>query len=240
MKRYIFVLGALLLLFFGCINLDVNGNGDNGDNGGGNGQVDLDPEFSVLYPSQGAEIQTITETADIEVLLQTLDITLTSPSSKNVHGQGHFVLSLDGGEQALVTYSTYVFEDVKLGEHTLTVEFVNNDGSSYSPQLKETIYFSVVLKPGVVIKPAEHAITLENNKFDPASLTIKQGDILVFTNKDTMPHAIQISKNNKAVASSENLKTGESYSFTMSETGVFTYSSMTIPSIKGTVTVEEK
>lgn len=242
MKAYtIIMFGFMFLLFAGCINLDIFGEGENGEEEEEeNGEVELNPSFSILYPSGGAEIETMGETVDVEILLQISDITLTAPSTTNVYGEGHFVLSLDG-ESETISETSHTFRDVEVGEHTLAVEFVNNDGSSYSPALMQTIYFSVVLQDGVVVGPEEYSITLENNAFYPDELNIKEGDIVTFVNQEAMPHAIKIKQasTGEDVATSSPLPTGESFVYTFEEEGMYDFSSMTIPSITGTVVVSK-
>lgn len=228
-------LGLVFVLIFGCINLDV-GEPDPVDNTtNGPEEITYNPAFSILYPSDGSEIETTGEHANIEVLLQTSDMVLVAPSMENEHGYGHFVFTLDDSFSETISETTYTFTNVPLGEHILTVEFVNNDGSSYDPRLIQTIHFSVVLPEGVVVGPEEYSMTLKDGSFDPESVTIKEGDIVTFTNEETIPHAIKIGE----LQDTAPLKNGESYSYTFEVKGEYEVSSLMIPTFNGVVIVTE-
>ncbi|MFZ5825079.1 MAG: hypothetical protein ACOY94_12180 [Bacillota bacterium] len=48
---------------------------------------------------------------------------------KNAPGEGHAILTLDGGEPMYVGTMRYALKDLKPGKHTLKVQLVNNDNS---------------------------------------------------------------------------------------------------------------
>ena len=239
MKAYITVFfGFMLLLSMGCINIDIDQNNEDGDAGNGDGDIVLNPSFSIVHPSNGGEVETAGETADVEILLQTADMTLVAPSSTNVNGEGYFILTLNG-ESESVSETSYVFEGIPLGEHTLVVEFVNNDGSSYAPKLKQTVYFSVVLQDGIVLGPQEYTVNLENGAFNPDSLEIKEGDMVTFVNYESMPHAIGIKKGTVTIATSSPLITGKGYTYTFENSGIYNCISLTVPTITGSIIVSQ-
>jgi len=76
-------------------------------------------------------------------------------------------------------------------------------------------------------------ITIHDFAFDPATVTVKKGATVTWTNDDPVPHEIKSETFNSGV-----LNKGQSYSFTFSDTGTFTYTCAIHPSMSGTVTVQ--
>ncbi len=78
-------------------------------------------------------------------------------------------------------------------------------------------------------------VTIKNFAFDPATLTISKGTTVTWTNEDSVPH--QIVSDSNAFSSSP-LGKGQTYSFTFSEIGTFSYHCAIHPSMKGTIAVK--
>ncbi len=68
--------------------------------------------------------------------------------------------------------------------------------------------------------------------FTPASLTLKKGTAVNWTNKDAVPHTVTSEK-----FSSKTLNPGESFQYTFNEEGTFEYSCTFHPQMKGTIIV---
>lgn len=83
--------------------------------------------------------------------------------------------------------------------------------------------------------PTTHAVTIQDFAFSPSSLTIKKGDKMTWTNKDSAPHTVTWDNGGQ---SSGTLKTGESYSFTFNTAGTFSYHCAFHPSMHGKIIVE--
>jgi plastocyanin len=77
-------------------------------------------------------------------------------------------------------------------------------------------------------------VSMADLKFDPASLQVKKGTTVVWTNKDTVPH--NIVGNN---FSSGPLNPGQSFSYTFSEDGNYDYYCSLHPEMKASVVVGE-
>ncbi|HBH46707.1 MAG TPA: plastocyanin [Candidatus Jacksonbacteria bacterium] len=77
------------------------------------------------------------------------------------------------------------------------------------------------------------AISIQNFAFDPATLTVKAGTTVVWTNDDQAPHRIKSTAFN-----SENLNTGDTYSFKFETAGTFDYICSLHPSMQGKIIVE--
>ncbi len=85
---------------------------------------------------------------------------------------------------------------------------------------------------------ATNKVTIDNFAFSPATITIKKGTTVTWTNKDSAMHTVTESDNSTGPDSGD-LATGKSYSFTYSQTGTFTYHCSIHPSMVGTVKVTD-
>jgi amicyanin len=83
-----------------------------------------------------------------------------------------------------------------------------------------------------------NAIAIQNFAFEPATMTIKTGDTVTWTNKDGAPHTIVADSGSPVQFSSSQLSTGNSYSFTFTQAGSYTYHCSIHPSMKGTIVVQ--
>jgi plastocyanin len=80
------------------------------------------------------------------------------------------------------------------------------------------------------------AVSIDNFTFTPASLTVKAGTTVTFTNKDDIPHGIASDDN--AFKKSKALDTDDSFSYTFTTPGTFKYFCYIHPHMVGTVVVE--
>jgi len=83
--------------------------------------------------------------------------------------------------------------------------------------------------------PPKNAVDISGFAFKPASITIKAGVTLTWTNKDGATHTV--TSDNGAFTSSGDLATGETYQFTFMTAGTYPYHCAIHPAMKGTVTV---
>jgi plastocyanin len=81
----------------------------------------------------------------------------------------------------------------------------------------------------------ETKINISGFAFDPATITIKVGQAVTWTNQDSVVHTVVASDNSW---SSDSLETGASFSHTFDTAGTFTYICGVHPSMKGTVIVQ--
>jgi plastocyanin len=96
-----------------------------------------------------------------------------------------------------------------------------------------------VLPAGVRLAQAEEPasmISIDNFSFTPATLTVKAGTTVTWTNKDDIPHGIASS--NKTFARSKALDTDDSYSFTFTTPGTYQYFCYLHPHMVGSIVVE--
>ena len=105
------------------------------------------PSMSIVLPTSGLIVRNDT----VVVQLSASGITLATPKTTLVSGEGHFRVWLDGAERN-TTETSFAYTNVSEGSHTLKAELVKSDGTSFSPVLSSTIMFSVE-KPLVVQAP---------------------------------------------------------------------------------------
>jgi amicyanin len=81
---------------------------------------------------------------------------------------------------------------------------------------------------------AGNAVTIDNFKFDPATLTVPVGSAVTWTNKDEEPHTIAAKDGS---FHSPTLDTKGTYSFTFTNPGTYDYICSIHPFMTGTVVV---
>jgi len=81
---------------------------------------------------------------------------------------------------------------------------------------------------------ASDAITIQNFAFAPASLTVKSGATVTWTNMDSPKHSV---KWDDGTTGSDPLATGATYTRTFATAGTFTYVCGIHASMKGTIVV---
>lgn len=90
--------------------------------------------------------------------------------------------------------------------------------------------------PTTTSAPVTKNVTIQGFAFNQSSLTIKKGDTIVWTNKDSVPHTVT---GNAGGPSSGTLNQNQTYSFTFNSVGTFSYKCAPHPSMTGVVMVTE-
>lgn len=80
-----------------------------------------------------------------------------------------------------------------------------------------------------------HTIVIENMQFNPAKLTVRRGERIVWVNKDLFPHTVTSAA--KAFDSGGIAASG-SWSFTPRKAGDYAYGCTFHPTMKATITVQ--
>src|SRR5438105_14727565 len=83
-----------------------------------------------------------------------------------------------------------------------------------------------------------NSVTIQNFAFSPASITVKKGTTVTWTNKDGTQHDV-VENDGQDGPKSKLLAQGESYSFTFNTVGSFKYICSIHPHMTGGVTVTE-
>jgi plastocyanin len=79
-------------------------------------------------------------------------------------------------------------------------------------------------------------VAIKNYAFSPASLAISVGQTVTWTNEDTAPHTVTVSSGPQTFSSPE-LSTGDTYSFTFTKAGTYSYYCAVHPSMTAAVIV---
>lgn len=191
------------------------------------------PCFNIISPEYGGEIETADGLAAVDVTLTTSDLLIKPAGGEAEQGEGHFSFILDGGEPIPVFSKTYTIYGVEEGEHLLEVELVNNDETSYSPQIIRTVSFTVVSGEHEYI-PEEYEVAIKDFSYEPGSITISAGDIVTWTNEGAYPRSATCTDE----FDSGILATGESFSHAFEEPGTYEYFALSHSAMQGTVVVE--
>jgi amicyanin len=86
---------------------------------------------------------------------------------------------------------------------------------------------------------ATKEVGIEDMAFSPASITVKKGTTVTWTNRDAVQHTVTPDNPSSEFTSSSMLSNDESYSVTFNTVGSFTYHCQPHPQMTGTVIVTE-
>jgi len=84
-------------------------------------------------------------------------------------------------------------------------------------------------------KPAIHTVVIEAVKFTPAVMTVNRGDVVVWVNKDPIPHTATAPH---GAFDSHSIAAGGSWKFIARHKGEFAYICTLHPSMQGTLIVK--
>ena len=84
--------------------------------------------------------------------------------------------------------------------------------------------------------PSTSNVVIQNFAFNPSELTIKQGDTVIWTNKDSVPHTVTSDSGNELASST--LSNGATYSHTFNSAGTFDYHCSIHTMMKGKIIVQ--
>jgi len=81
-------------------------------------------------------------------------------------------------------------------------------------------------------------ITIKNFAFNPSALKVKTGTEITWVNQDAAPHTVVSDTGSPVPFSSGSLSTGDSYKFTFTQPGTYTYHCSIHTSMTGTIVVQ--
>ena len=82
--------------------------------------------------------------------------------------------------------------------------------------------------------PKKHTVTIENMRYEPATLVVKKGDSVTFVNKDIFPHTITAA----GKFDSKDVAPNGKWVYRATKAGDFNYICTLHPNMKGTLKVE--
>ena len=80
-------------------------------------------------------------------------------------------------------------------------------------------------------------VEIKEFAFNPSKIRVKKGSVVTWTNQDSTRHDIMPDRESEDFKASNLLAKGETYSFTFTKTGTYTYHCSPHPQMKGTVEV---
>ena len=88
------------------------------------------------------------------------------------------------------------------------------------------------------IGTATNVVTIKDYMFTPATVKVKVGTKVTWTNQDAVNHTITADTNSTDAPSSMDIAKGKSYTFTFNKAGTYTYHCFPHPYMHGTVIVQ--
>ena len=82
--------------------------------------------------------------------------------------------------------------------------------------------------------PVTHTVIIEAMRFDPAAITVKRGDIVVWINKDPFPHSVVAADR----IDSASIAAGRRWTYVARAAGQFSYYCSFHPTMTGSLRVE--
>ena len=113
----------------------------------------------------------------------------------------------------------------------------NNNGYGYSSSSQNNSSMSQQSSSQTNTQTT-NKVTISNFSFTPASITVKKGTTVTWTNQDSVAHTV-VETDGQTGPHSQDLANGASYSFTYSTTGTFQYHCSVHPEMTGRVVVTE-
>ena len=138
---------------------------------------------------------------------------------------------------------TYAYTWYLNGASHSTTQNLDTTGMSSG----DVVYCSVVANDGTdnsaAVNSASttvytiHNINIQNMAYSPSSITITQGDILIWTNLDSVGHTVT-EDGSSPTFNSGTLTNGQTYTLTGLGVGTYTYHCQPHPSMTGTIIVQ--
>jgi plastocyanin len=86
---------------------------------------------------------------------------------------------------------------------------------------------------------ATTSVEIKDFAFSPANITVKIGDTVTWTNKDSAAHTVTADSGSSDAPSSGNIAAGGTYSFKFTKAATYIYHCAIHPNMQGSVTVTE-
>ncbi|MBI5228446.1 cupredoxin domain-containing protein [Candidatus Micrarchaeota archaeon] len=227
------ILGVAFLLLFGCFSSPPPENTTNTTP-----VVTVkNPSFTISSPQEGDIINAQTS-ADITLVLSTQNLLLKSPGGAAKKGEGHFRVTVDDAEPAVLSSKSYTINALSVGEHTIKVQLYNNDKTPYLPQLIRTVHFSITPAVPSVYVPKTYTVTMNDLSYDPVVLSVNVGDSITFVNSGSRPASATALIPGKQVFNTQVIGPGKNATVTVTEIGEFEYYSLINPIMRGKIIVK--
>ncbi|MBD3210913.1 hypothetical protein GF318_06045 [Candidatus Micrarchaeota archaeon] len=239
MDRLLIALVALSLVFSGCFLLEEEEEENVTENvTPPPPPPPPNPGIAITSPTEGETILMEGETSDVTLVLSSQNLVLMPPGGTKQTGEGHFRLTLDGTVMGTFASKIHVIEGLGPGSHTLEVELLHNDGTSYMPRIAKQVTFTLEQQEPEEYEPQEYNVIMKDFEYEPASLTVKQTDSVTWVNEGNFPRSATCFKDGAEVFNTGVLGPGQSRTLAFNDVLECEYYSTTHPPMKGTLTVE--
>jgi len=198
----------------------------------------IKPSFRITAPSDGEIIYTDGDTGEVTLSMSTQNLILKQPSGKANNGEGHFSITIDNDEVVDIASKVYTMENLELGYHEVSVELVNNDGSSYSPRITNYVSFTIEREAPDVYVPQTYTVKIKDFSYEPAQITVKATDSVTFVNQGNYPRSATCFIEGKQMFDTGVIGSGKSVTVTMDKVMECEYYSTTHMAMKGHIVVE--
>jgi plastocyanin len=195
------------------------------------------PSFTIASPTQGEVLMVEEEGDDVTIVMSTTNLLLKSPGGAKKVGEGHFTVAVDDGSAETTSSKLHVLTGLELGDHTVVVELLHNDGTSYFPRLSQQVSFTIEQEEPDVYVPQTHTVTIKDFDYEPSSLTIKQTDSVTWVNEGSFPRSATCFIDGAEVFNTGVFGNGASATITFNDIMECEYYSTTHPVMKGTLIV---
>ena len=109
-------------------------------------------------------------------------------------------------------------------------------GAAMLAALLATVFAPVRLNATARVAAASYHVQMANYAFAPASMTVSEGDTITWTNEDAAPHTVTTTSGPQAL-NSPYLSKGQSWSFTFTVPGTYSYYCTVHPDMRAQVIV---
>jgi len=232
------ILGLLLisLMFFGCTGGETPQNVTNDTTPPP--PPPKPPSISIVSPTEGQVVMSPEDTMDVSLTISTQNLILKSPGTAAKYGEGYLKVTIDAESSKAVTSKTYLVSGLSIGAHTIKVEVMNNDRTSYSPAISKQVAFTIEKEKPKEYVPVDYTVSITDKAYEPASITVKVGDRVTWVNKGNMPQTATCFIGGKKVFDTQTLASGKNATITMSEMFECDYYSSMFRVVTGKIKVE--
>jgi plastocyanin len=106
---------------------------------------------------------------------------------------------------------------LRLGEHTVRVELLNNDRTPYSPAISSEVTFTIQKEAPREYIQQNYKVTIRDFTYEPASITVKVKDTVTFVNNGAFPRSATCFINGKEVFDTKIISPGQNATVTFTE-----------------------
>ncbi|MDD5050490.1 MAG: cupredoxin family copper-binding protein [Candidatus Pacebacteria bacterium] len=126
---------------------------------------------------------------------------------------------------------------IAIGAYYLVFNNQNTGTNTYAPTPTESMVSEATPTMSEIPAPSSVSVNIANFAYSPATITVKAGTKVTWTNSDSAPHTI--TSDSGSVLNSPRLAQGDLWSFTFTTPGTYAYHCAVHPMMKATVVVTQ-